>query len=101
MIFLPQRRRGAEGNEGRRRLLGRGAFDGKIKKPRVLSEAGLLKGYGSDLSLKKDSSLFSYALLGALAAVGDHKGQGAESHEGISGGLGNGVVQDNILSVLT
>ena len=45
VIFLPPRRRGAEGNEGRTRLLGRGAFEGKIKKPRVLSEAGLLKGF--------------------------------------------------------
>jgi len=45
VIFLPHRRRGAEGNEGRTRLLVRGAFEGKIKKPRVLSEAGLLKGF--------------------------------------------------------
>jgi hypothetical protein len=37
-----QGRRGAEGNEVRRRLLGRGAFEGKIKKPRApFREAGL------------------------------------------------------------
>jgi hypothetical protein len=46
VIFLPQRCRGAEGNEGRRRLLGRGVFEGKIKKaPRSISGGGALRGF--------------------------------------------------------
>jgi hypothetical protein len=45
VIFLPQRRRGAEGKEDRTRLLGRGAFEGKIKKAPRPFRGGAFKGF--------------------------------------------------------